>query len=69
MQAWHALLYRPPAPLLLFSPVLPSFGPLLGSDRHSLGSGMQQWVEGVTDLLRHLDLDLWVVRISVQHND
>lgn len=24
---------------------------------------------GVTDLLRHLDLDLWVVRISVQHDD
>lgn len=23
----------------------------------------------VTDLLRHLDLDLWVVRIGVQHDD
>lgn len=25
--------------------------------------------EAMTDLLRHLDLDLWVVCISVQHDD
>ena len=31
--------------------------------------GRQQSFGAVTDLLRHLDLDLWVVGIGVQHDD